>query len=164
MSSKKLEKIPASEKSFKGKVWEWIKRYGPMEIAATGAAYVASSTAYKYTNNEELAAIAATNAGNLAFYGPRIILDIRDEYKKVRSEGKNFTRADFLNVLGRFAIEFGPAGGIDTVLTRPISNDLCTRAFGREIGVPVGQQIANITFFSMVIPLYEFLNREKTKA
>ncbi len=150
-------------KTLKRKAWEWVKRYGPMEIAATGAAYVASRETYKYTGNEELAAIAATNAGNVAFYGPRIVLDVYNRYREIKSEGKNFTKKDLSAVLGKLAIEFGPAGAIDTLITRPISNDLCTRALGREIGVPVGQQIANVAFFSMVIPIYEFLNRNKNK-
>jgi hypothetical protein len=142
------------------KCMEWLKRYGPLEIAATLAAYGASRVTYELTGSEVYAAIAATHAGNIAYYGPLLIREIIVDRRAALIEGEPYGAKGLLKTTRNLAWEFGPAATIDTLVTRPFLTGLATVKLGREFGVPAGKYSADAIFYLQTIFSYEMLKRK----
>ena len=65
--------------------------------------------------------------------------------------------------MGGLAAEFGPAGALDTFVTRPLAMALGTRAFGLPLGVIVGKFAADLLFYVPVIIVYERRKRRRDR-
>lgn len=142
-------KLNKTEASLDSKVKDWIKRYLSAEIVATATAYIASDLTYKLTKSEAYAALAATHAGNIGYYGTIISRDLVKENNSLRKE------------LGRVVAEFGPAFIIDSFFARPLLTKYATERLGRLEGVVTGKALSDAVFYSIVIPSYEFLKGKR---
>lgn len=152
-------------KNESSKIGEWAKRYLPAEIIATGAAYLASQLTYSFTKDETYAAIAATHAGNIGYYGTVLVQDTLKEYRD--NEGKTSLRKSIGLNATKMIGEFGPAFFVDTFLTRPAITEYMTKNIGNYIGrfpgVALGKIVSDVVFYSMVIPAYEILKKLSKK-
>lgn len=146
------------------KIGEWTRRYLPAEVIATGAAYLASQLTYSFTKDETWAAIAATHAGNMGYYGAVLVQDTLKEYRKTSMKGEktNIRKAIGVNATKMIG-EFGPAFLVDTLLTRPVITEYMTKNIGNYLGrfsgVALGKIVSDVVFYSMVIPAYEILKK-----
>ena len=68
-------------------------------------------------------------------------------------------RAFGLREIGRLATdliaEFGPAGVLDTLVTRPLAMAGGIRLLGSQLGVVAGKIVADILFYLPVVFMYE---------
>lgn len=153
-----------SSESWSNKARGWAKRYLPAEIVSTGLAYAASDATYKLTNSEAYAAIAATHAGNLGYYGTVFAQDMYKEWRDSRSRDEKFSLIKSgAKTLARMAGEFGVSGTIDTLFTRPAITGACTAMLsplaGRLAGVVAGKLASDAVFYSLTIPAYEVIKK-----
>lgn len=107
------------EVSMKRKVREWIKRYVPAEILSLAATLLAASITYKLTREQVATALAATWAGNIAYFGYILFIDVIKSRKKCLSSGKLYTSTDLLANVRFLIVEFGVAEIADSFFIRP---------------------------------------------
>lgn len=146
------------------KVKEWANRYLPAEIIATSTAYIASHVTYSLTENETYAALAATHAGNLGYYGTILIKDCIKESKKLSKNRESQSLGKIVrNNASKMVGEFGLAFLLDSFLIRPFAIKYATEqlkeSFGRFIGVTLGKLASEVAFYSIVIPSYEIVKK-----
>ena len=131
----------------------WIARYGLAEVGGLAGSLLASSVAQRSTGSELLAAYAASFAETACYY--TIILG--RELSQARADGE--AGPSPLSRLRRLLIEFGPAELLDVLLLRPAALGACTRALGRDLGVPLGKLLADVVFYGAVIVAYRTQRR-----
>jgi hypothetical protein len=125
---------------------EWIKRYGPAEVAAIAGAVTGGLLLHIFTGNPLATAIGATWGENIAYYGFIVAADIR---------GRD--RREYAKVARNIFIEFGPAEVLDSFLVRPAAMYLFPRLLNNvAIGLIVGKLAADFIFYIPTILGYEF--------
>ena len=72
--------------------------------------------------------------------------------------------ADVSRVVTGLLAEFGPAGAIDTFVTRPLAMGLGVRALGLGLGVVLGKLAADVLFYVPVIVIYEYRQHRRRGA
>ena len=72
-----------------------------------------------------------------------------------RAERRAFAIGDVGRLAAGLLVEFGPAGLLDTLVTRPFMMAIGTRALGFPWGVVVGKLAADVLFYLPVIFMYE---------
>lgn len=146
----------------KEKITEWVKRYGLAEVLSTALAWAGAKITYETTKDSSYAALTATWAGNLGYYGPIFIKDINDRYKSARKEGKVFGLRNLAQTLRNLAIEFGPSGTLDALVTRPLLTKFCIDKCGPDAGMFMGRYTADAIFYGLTIPIYEAVKKMKS--
>lgn len=147
----------------KQKIKNWFIRYLPSEILGIVGAITFSYLASFFIESVLIIALVATWAGNLSFYGVMVFRDIkksRGRHKKGRirygffSFGKNI-RDIFL--------EFGVAEVVDSFFVRPaVLFYLISSINNLQLGVLVGEIIADVIFYTIVILSYEMRKKHLT--
>lgn len=140
--------------------WEWGRRYLPLEISGLITALLAGLLASRLNSHPAAAAVAASFGETVGYYAAAAWAEARRQRgllaatREVRGAGSGAVAARTLRGL---LIEFGPADLLDTLLVRPflmyagqvLTGDVTS-------GLVVGKLAADVVFYALVIPCYEF--------
>jgi hypothetical protein len=136
------------------RVREWLLRYGPAELAGLTLAFVASVVVRRSMHNAIAAGYAAAWGESLGY---ALVIIIRDYAAEMRASrhGRAAHVRHASNVATGLLAEFGPAGVLDTFVTRPLAMTLGIRVAGPVLGLVVGKIAADAVFYAPVIYMYE---------
>jgi hypothetical protein len=138
------------------KLKEWARRYLPAEALSLAATVGAAALAFRLTQNGVSTALAATWAGNLAFFGYILLLDVSQARRERRAQGQPYTLATFGRNLRALLVEFGVAELADSFLIRPALMYYLPRWLGHlGWGIVLAKFAADITFYIPAIIGYE---------
>ena len=141
----------------KQRLHEWLRRYLPAEILSVVATLLAATVVLRATRNGLRAALAATWAGNVAYFGPLLVQDVYQTRRARRQRGQTYTWRTFGQNLRALAVEFGPAEVLDSFLIRPALMYYLPRWLGHfGAGILVAKLLADVTFYIPTILSYEF--------
>lgn len=146
------------------KLREWVHRYGVAECAGVAGAVVGSYLVRHITGNTIAAAYGGAWGETLGYGAAIVTRDLVSESHAARSARGRFHLGDVGRVFAGLLVEFGPAGALDTLVTRPAAMALGTRAFGLPLGVIVGKLVADLLFYIPVIIMYERRKRSRGRA
>ena len=136
----------------KHKLKEWIKRYGPSQLAAFILAVLGANLGMFLFNNIIIAAYIATWADNFGYYGIILFKDLRNRRKK----DKGFKSVGLLKVIRNLTIEFGPAEYLDSFFLRPFYLTVVPLFIPfYNIAIIIGTVLADITFYLPTVLGYE---------
>ena len=137
------------------KIVRWLNRYGVAECAGIACALTGSLVVRRVSSNAIAAAYAAawgeTIGYSIAIVGRDFLAGVRAAHSKQQAFGP---RGALGIVVGLLA-EFGPAGLLDTFVTRPFAMGLGTRFIGPKLGVLAGKLAADVLFYVPVIFMHE---------
>ncbi|MDO7877143.1 hypothetical protein Q5H93_20525 [Hymenobacter sp. ASUV-10] len=134
------------------KLREWAARYLPAEALSLAATLGAAALVWQATGRGAPAALAATWAGNLAFFGTIIGRDVW------RARPLSWARAG--RVARALLVEFGLAEVLDSFFIRPALLYYVPRWLGHfGWGVVLAKFAADVTFYVPAIIGYEFSRR-----
>jgi hypothetical protein len=143
------------ERSGWTKAQEWLARYGFAECAGVTCALIGSALVRHVTGNPIAAGYAAAWGETLGYSA---VIAGRDAVAEVRgarlARGASGPRS-VGRLLAGWAMEFGPAGLLDTFVTRPACMGLGMRLFGPTRGLVSGKLVADVLFYIPVILAYE---------
>lgn len=138
------------------KVREWLRRYLPAELASVAATLAGAAVAYAATHHRLTAALAATWAGNVAYFGLILGRDIRAARRNRHAAGRSYTTSDLLRNLRALVVEFGVAEVLDSLLIRPTLLYYVPLWVGSFAGgVLLAKLAADVTFYVPAIIGYE---------
>ncbi len=145
----------------KRKIKEWLKRYLPPEIVGTITAIAAATLAHHFTSNGITIAYVATLGESIGFFATVFIQHLIVVIKKNKIIDKSFSFLDFTKIMGSMAIEYGPAGIIDSFLLRPFFMYIFPSLLSNfTLGILVGKIVGDFTFYLLVIVSYELKKRK----
>ena len=139
----------------------WIKRYGAAEIVGLAAALLATFVARRATDSVIIVAYAGAWAESLGYGGTMIVQEFLTASRTAAAVGRTFDARDGGGILTGLAAEFGPAGLLDTFLTRPFFMGAGVRLLGPQLGLVIGKIVADVAFYLPVILVYERQRRKK---
>jgi len=144
------------------RVRDWIGRYGPAECGGLALAFLASFAARLFTRNALVAGYAAAWGETIGYASVMVLRDFLAEVRAAHGVHRSaVTHAG--TVAAGLATEFGPAGVLDTFVTRPFAMALGVRLFGPVLGLIAGKISADVLFYAPVIYTYEWRRRRKAK-
>lgn len=138
---------------------EWLRRYGPAEVAGLVTALLGSWAVHALTGNEIAAAYGGSLGENVGFYGVMIGREIRADHGARITIGRRYGIREWTGTALNLAVEFGAAELLDSGLLRPLAMGVATSLLGRELGVITGKLVADVTFYIPVILAYEVRRR-----
>jgi hypothetical protein len=146
------------------RVREWLLRYGPPEVLSL-LATVGAATVTARTGGSGLAvALAATWAGNVAYFGLILGQDIWRTRQQLRQEGRAYTWGTFGRNMRALVVEFGTAEALDSLLIRPTLMYWLPRwLHSVPQGVLVAKFTADVTFYVPAIISYELSKKKLRK-
>jgi hypothetical protein len=139
----------------RAKLYEWLRRYGVAECAGITCALLGSFVVRQATGSAIAAAYGAAWGESIGYGGTIITRDFLAESRITRAAHRVFGIGDCARVLTALLAEFGPAGVLDTLVTRPLAMALGTRLLGFPFGVIAGKVAADVLFYLPVIFMYE---------
>lgn len=148
-------------RSARGKVFEWLRRYGPAECSGISCALIASVIVRRFTANAVAVGYAGAWGEALGYGAVMVGRDFLAAARRRRMAHETFTARDGAGVVGGLLVEFGPASLLDTLLTRPIAMALLTRLLGIPLGIIAGKLVADGLFYVPVIATYEHKKRRE---
>jgi hypothetical protein len=140
----------------KGKLKEWIRRYGWAEVFSTILTYLFGWTAARFGQHAVVIAYAGTVGAAAGFYGFIFTRDILGSYRK--HEPQSFRAGSLLvaKCLRNMGFEFGLAEVFDFFLIRPFFLFYGPLLLDHYFwGVLAGKTIADIIFFAISILMFE---------
>ena len=140
-------------------VRDWLRRYGPAELAGVAAALLGSWLVHAWTGSEIAAAFGGSLGENVGFYGVIIGREIRADRHARVTIGRRYGIREWRGTALNLVVEFGAAELLDSCLLRPLAMGVGTSILGRELGVIAGKIVADITFYAPVILAYEMRRR-----
>jgi hypothetical protein len=146
-----------AQRRIRHKVFEWLRRYAPNEIAGWVGQLGAAAATYSLTGSYATAVIAATIGASAGYYAAAYVTGVRWSYRA--QSGRSWPmRALAANGLAArsVAVEFGPAEAIDSIAIRPVALYLGPVVVGSTAaGFVLGSVVADIAFYVMAIFSYE---------
>jgi hypothetical protein len=142
---------------------EWLGRYGLAECAGITCALVVSYVVRGVTGSGLAAAYAGAWGETLGYSGAVIAKDAVTAARAARAAGRSVNIRDATGVATGLVTEFGPAGVLDTLLTRPAAMALGAKLLGPALGVIAGKIAADVLFYVPVIFMYERRNRARMR-
>ena len=138
------------------KLLEWGKRYLPAEALSLVATLVAGAATFTLSHNRAATALAATWAGNVAYFGCILLQDIVATRRARQAAGKTYTAKLFGKNLRALAVEFGAAEVLDSFLIRPLLMYYLPLWLGSlSGGILAAKLAADVTFYIPAIISYE---------
>ena len=137
---------------------EWLVRYGPAECGGLVFAFAASVIVRHFvgpTHSAVAAAYAAAWGEMIGYAGVLIVRDFNAQTRLAQRSTRSLSARDAGLIASGLLAEFGPAGLVDTVITRPLMMALGLRLFGAAVGIVVGKVAADVLFYVPVIYMYE---------
>lgn len=146
--------------NWKTKLQEWLKRYGPAEIAGTICTLIAGTIAGYYTDNLVIIAYVGSSAENIGFYIFIIAQEIRSTRRYYQQNNQRYGLRAFIIDMRNVILEFGTGELFDWFLIRPASIYFALSSFGNvQLGLLVGKILGNISFYIPTIISYELRKR-----
>jgi hypothetical protein len=140
----------------KQRVHEWLRRYLPAELLSAVATLAAATLVLRATHNGLRAALAATWAGNVAYFGLLLAQDVHQTRRERQRRGQAYTWRTLGQNLRALAVEFGPAEVLDSFLIRPALMYYLPRWLGHfGAGILLAKLLADVTFYIPAILSYE---------
>ena len=137
------------------RVYRWLNRYGIAECAGIACALGGSLVVRRLSGSAIAAAYAAAWGETIGYSAAIVGRDFLTGVRTARVRRQAFgARGAFGVVVGLLA-EFGPAGLLDTFVTRPLTMGLGARFIGPKLGVLAGKLAADVLFYVPVIFMYE---------
>ena len=145
------------------KVAEWVRRYGPIELAGAICAVGVALLVNHWTGSLATSAVAGAWAECLGYYGAAGWLEMRRSTHEAAALGPASRASRLLTTVRTLVIEFGPAEVIDTALVRPALMFAAPLLLGSVgVGLLVGKIAADAVFYAIVIRVYEARKRAVT--
>lgn len=146
------------------RVREWLLRYGPAELLSLLATLAAAAAAEHAGASGIGVALAATWAGNLAYFGLILGQDVWRTRRTLHGQGRAYTMGVFGRNLRALVVEFGAAEALDSLLIRPALMYWFPRwLHSVPQGILVAKFAADITFYVPAIIGYELSKRKLRK-
>lgn len=146
------------------RVREWLLRYGPAELLSLLATVGAAAATEQRGGNGVAVALAATWAGNLAYFGLILGQDVWRTRQALRAAGRRYTPGTFGRNVRALVVEFGAAEALDSLLIRPTLMYWLPRwLHSVPQGIVVAKLAADITFYIPAIISYELSKRKLRK-
>jgi hypothetical protein len=142
---------------------EWIRRYGPAEAAGITLAFVASFAVRHSTGSAILSGYAAAWGETIGYASVMMIRDFIMESRESSRQGRKAPVRDAGNVATGLLAEFGPAGVIDTFVTRPFTMAAGVKLAGPVFGLVIGKLSADLLFYGPVVYMYERRKRRRQR-
>ncbi|MFD2718919.1 hypothetical protein ACFST9_09345 [Hymenobacter monticola] len=140
----------------KQRLREWLRRYLPAELLSAVATLVAAGLVMRATRSGARTALAATWAGNVAYFGLLLALDVRQTQQARRRRGYAYTWRTLGQNLRALAVEFGPAEVLDSLVIRPDLLYYLPRWLGHfAVGILLAKLLADVTFYIPAILSYK---------
>ena len=130
------------------RLWRWVRRYAPAEVAATAGALLGALVGVRLAGPVG-AAVGGDLGEGLAFYAVVIARELRAERSAARPRSMRRLLADLLR-------EFGPAEALDSFALRPLAmfaGPLVTG--GLLTGTMLGKVVADVVFYAIAACAYE---------
>jgi hypothetical protein len=143
------------------KAVDWLRRYGFAECVGISCALLGSFAARQLTGSAIVAAYAAAGGESLGYGGFIIARDFLTASREARSAGRSLTLRAGGGVIKGLIVEFGPAGILDTFVTRPFAMGVGAHFLGPQRGVIAGKLAADVLFYVPVILTYEWRKRKR---
>jgi hypothetical protein len=140
---------------------EWLRRYLPAEIIATGTAITGAMIGHHASGSLAVAAIAGTIGENIGYYGYFGITETRRHYRG-HGQYPPFRRLVLTAVktVRDMMVEFGPAEFLDSFVFRPLFMYLGPQVVHSfAFGILLGKVAADIIFYTFAIIGYELRKR-----
>jgi hypothetical protein len=144
-----------SSESFRAKAADWLRRYGLAECAGISCALLGSFAARRLTGNAIAAAYAAAWGESIGYGTFGVARDFFTASREANSADRSLTHRERGGIITGLLAEFGPAGVLDTFVTRPFAMGLGARVLGAQRGVIAGKLVADLLFYAPVILMYE---------
>ena len=146
------------------RVREWLLRYGPAELLSLLATLGGAAATARAGGNGVAVALAATWAGNLAYFGLILAQDVWRTRRELHAQGRAYTLGTFGRNVRALVIEFGPAEALDSLLIRPALMYWLPRwLHSVPQGILAAKFAADITFYIPAIISYELSKRKLRK-
>ena len=136
-------------------VLEWLNRYGAAECAGIGGALLGAIIVRRATGNALAAAYGGAWAESLGYACVIITRDYLTHARALRAARRPFSVRHAARLAGDLLTEFGPAGALDSFVTRPLAMVVGTRLLGIRLGVVAGKIAADLLFYIPVLFIYE---------
>jgi len=137
-------------------VGEWLRRYLPAELLSAVATLLAATLVLHATSSRLQAALAATWAGNIAYFGLLLAQDVCRAYRTRQQRSLPYTWRTLGQNLWALAVEFGLAELLDSFLIRPALMYYLPRWLGDfSAGILLAKLLADVTFYIPAILSYE---------
>ena len=146
--------MPATE-SLRTKAVDWLRRYGLAECAGISCALLGSFGVRRFTGSAIAAAYGAAWGESIGYSSFIVARDFLSASRAAHAAGHSLTRRQGGGVIKGLITEFGPAGILDTFVTRPFAMGVATRFLGPQRGVIAGKLVADALFYVPVIFMYE---------
>ena len=145
------------------RVREWLRRYGPAEVLSLLFTVGAAAATERAGGNGVAVALAATWAGNLAYFGLILGQDVWQTRRTLHAQGRAYTPGIFGRNVRALVVEFGAAEALDSLLIRPALMYWLPRwLHSVPQGVLVAKFAADVTFYVPAIISYE-LSKKKLR-
>lgn len=140
---------------------DWLLRYGPAEVAGITLAFVASFAVRHTTHSAILGAYAAAWGETIGYASVMGTRDLLAQFRQSRRRGRKAPVRDAGSVATDLLAEFGPAGVIDTFVTRPFMMAVGVKMLGAVVGLVFGKITADLLFYGPVVYMYERRKRRR---
>ncbi|OUJ71955.1 hypothetical protein [Hymenobacter crusticola] len=138
------------------KLAEWVKRYLPAEVLSLAATLAAGGATFALAHDRTATALAATWAGNVAYFGCILLQDVRATRRSRRAAGKRYTARTLGKNLRALVVEFGAAEVLDSFIIRPLLMYYLPLWLGSlSGGILAAKLAADVTFYIPAIISYE---------
>lgn len=137
------------------KVVQWLSRYGLAECGGIACALLASFLVRRATGSAIAAAYGGAWGESIGYAAVVVTRDFVTARRTARATQRQFGVRGAGGVLAELLTEFGPAGVLDTFVTRPFAMALGARMLGPEFGLIAGKFAADVVFYVPVIFMYE---------
>ena len=137
------------------KIYRWLNRYGVAECAGIACALAGSLLVRRVSGSAIAAAYAAAWGETIGYSAAIVGRDFLAGVRTARMSRTAFGARGVVGVIAGLLAEFGPAGLVDTFVTRPLTMGLGVRFVGPKLGVLAGKLAADILFYVPVIFVYE---------
>jgi hypothetical protein len=145
------------------RIREWLRRYGPAEVLSLLATVGAAAATAHAGGSGVAIALAATWAGNVAYFGLILLQDVWRTRQQLGAQSRAYTLSTFGRNVRALVVEFGAAEALDSLVIRPMLMYWLPRwLHSVPQGVLVAKFAADITFYVPAIISYE-LSKEKLR-
>ena len=142
------------------RISEWLLRYGPAELLSSLATLGAAVAVQRFGGSRLNVALAATWAGNLAYFGLILVQDVWRTRRELNAQQRRYTLVTWCRNIRALIAEFGAAEALDSLLIRPALMYWLPRWLGSvPQGVLAAKFAADITFYVPAILSYELTKR-----
>jgi hypothetical protein len=134
------------------------------ECAGILCALAGSAVGRRLTGSAIAAAYVAAWCETIGYSGVIIARDFIAEARLARSTQESFGLGHAHRVGTGLLAEFGPAGVLDTFVSRPLAMAAGVRLLGPRLGIVAGKFGADLLFYVPVIFMYERRKRRRERS